>query len=170
MTADALKRIAMAHNWTPEPWQLKLADMIPPMAVFGIFKTAVLRDSFTWLGEHLYAKYLELEDPMKRKAAQQYLPDLARALGFPVHLVQPPAQPVGEIRPIFTTEEEIEAARKRHEQRLAQKLNVEKIEAREQRPTGRPKGYQVLPEEKIRTGMVKHHILRLRQKSEEVQE
>lgn len=43
MTAAALQRLARGYNWEPKGWHLALADHIPPMAVIGIFRHAVVQ-------------------------------------------------------------------------------------------------------------------------------
>lgn len=42
MTAVALTRLALGYGWKPKGWHLALAEHIPPMAVIGIFRHAVV--------------------------------------------------------------------------------------------------------------------------------
>lgn len=93
MSAIGLKRIALGCKWSPEWWHFKLAEFMPPMAVFGTFAQATLKD--TGVG---YA--ITFTEPHKFETGRQQLRVLERALGGKVFLFKPdcPGAPSADTR------------------------------------------------------------------------
>lgn len=81
MTAVELRRLAPRYQFDPSLWHYHLAEHIPPMAVIGIFRHAILRlDSRTGRG------LMWFHDAEMAKKAQQYAEIVRRVIG-PVDIV-----------------------------------------------------------------------------------